>query len=96
MAALGQKNYASVGNMFSQCQEFAVSLGENIEKLAGERRVIVSYLEEYCELLFRIFEKVSSGSVDELKKTVEGTAYQAGEQCQIRYNSQKADCIFAL
>jgi len=50
--------------MLAECQEFAVSLGENIEKLEGEGHVTVSCIEEYCEALFHIFEDISNGTID--------------------------------
>lgn len=63
--ALKQNNYSRAQNMLSECQDFAVSLGENIEKLEGEGHITVSWLEEYCEALYRIFEELNStGSVD--------------------------------
>lgn len=67
MAALGRKDCTLAGNMLSQCQEFAVSMGESIEQTEGEGHAVVSRLEEYCETLFHIYEKISGGSVDELK-----------------------------
>jgi len=76
--ALGQKNAAqaqntelsnlqSVQRMLCECQEFAVSLGENIERLEGEGHITVSYLESYCEALFHIFEDIGNGIVHESK-----------------------------
>lgn len=58
--ALNQKNRILAQNMLIECQEFAVSLGENIERLEGEGHITVSYVEEYCEILFRIHEELSS------------------------------------
>jgi len=49
-----------VRNMLSQCQEFAISLGENIERLEGEGHVTVTYLEGYCETLFQIYREVDN------------------------------------
>lgn len=59
--ALKRKDVDSVRNMLSECQEFAVTLGESIEQLEGEGHVTVSYLERYCETLFHVFEEISSG-----------------------------------
>lgn len=60
---LAQGNYNYVRNMLAECQTTAVSLGEIIEKWEGEGHVCVSRLEEYCELLFRIYENTDSGDV---------------------------------
>lgn len=65
--ALSRKNIDLVQNMLSECQEFAVSLGENIEALDGEGHVTVSYVEEYCEMLFQAFQEISGGQYSENK-----------------------------
>lgn len=65
--ALKQKNVMLMQNMISEAQEFAVSLGTIIEKLEGEGHMTVSYIEEYCEILFRIFEDVSKNELNENK-----------------------------
>ncbi len=62
--ALRHGNYDSVRNMLSECQEFAVALGENIEEIEGEGHITVSHLEEYCETLFQIFEKIKDGQIN--------------------------------
>ena len=46
--ALSQNKMMSVQNMLSECQEFAIQLGETIEKLEGEGHTTVAYVEEYC------------------------------------------------
>ena len=59
--ALNGNDYGRVQNMLSQCQEFAISLGENIEKLEGEGHATVICLEEYCETLYHAYEILRSG-----------------------------------
>ncbi len=66
--ALRQENYAQAQNMLSECQEFAVTLGENIEQLEGEGHVTVSFVEEYCETLFHVFQELQDHSVNENKE----------------------------
>lgn len=58
--ALNMGNYSLVQNMLSQCQEFAVSLGENIEKLEGEGHATVACLEAYCETLYCVYGELGS------------------------------------
>lgn len=65
--ALDQKNLKLVQNMICECQEFAISLGENIEKTEGEGHVTVSCIEDYCENLFYMFEDIKAGNVNENK-----------------------------
>lgn len=66
-ASLNQNNTILVQNMLSECQEFAVSLGENIEKLEGEGQSTVSCLEEYCETLYHVYEELDSNRFDSNK-----------------------------
>lgn len=65
--ALLHKNNASAQNMLCECQEFAVSLGEMIEASEGENHITVSYIEDYCETLFRVFEEIKNSQINENK-----------------------------
>ena len=64
-SAMGRKNLILAQNMLGECQQFAISFGENIEKLEGEGHITVSYVEDYCEVLFRVYEDVCNGHVNE-------------------------------
>lgn len=66
-AALQQNNLILVQNMLAECQEFAISLGENIEKLEGEGHVTVSCIEEYCETIFHTYKKIADNQIQENK-----------------------------
>ena len=66
-AALQQNNLILVQNMLAECQEFAISLGENIEKLEGEGHVTVSCIEEYCETIFHTYKKIADNQFQENK-----------------------------
>lgn len=59
-------------NMLGECQEFAVSLGKNIEKLEKKGHITVSYLEGYCETLFHVYRELGSGrfNVNKLLKSL--------------------------
>ena len=65
--ALHQKNNVLAQNMISECQEFAMTLGEVVERAEGEGHITVSYIEKYCEILFHIFESINNQCVDENK-----------------------------
>lgn len=62
--ALAQNNAAYAQDMIAECQAAAVSIGETIEKSEGEGHVSVSCLEEYCELLFRVYEDINGGNAN--------------------------------
>lgn len=48
--------YTMAQDMLAQCQECAVSIGTAIESFEGEGFITVSYIEEYCEALYRIHQ----------------------------------------
>ena len=62
--ALAQNNAVYAQDMIAECQTAAVSVGETIEKTEGEGHISVSCLEEYCELLFRIYEDINGGNAN--------------------------------
>ena len=59
--AIHRQDYTSAQKMLGECQDFAVSLGGIIEKTEGDGHITVSYLEEYCEALFRVYEAIGDG-----------------------------------
>lgn len=63
-AALNQKDMVLVQNILSECQEYAIQMGNIIEKFEGEGHVTVSYVEEYCEALFHVFESVKRDDIN--------------------------------
>lgn len=62
-AAINKNETSAVQNMLSECQEFAVSLGDIIEQNEGERHMPIPLLEEYCEVLFYVYEHVAESSI---------------------------------
>ena len=48
-------------SLLGQCQEMAIELGNFIEKLEGEGFVTISFLEKYCEMLFRLYQELQQG-----------------------------------
>ena len=49
---LKQKDVASARNMLAECQEFAIELGNVIEKFEGEDCPVIPHIETYCETLY--------------------------------------------
>ena len=63
--AIGEQQYTEAMQLLGQCQEGAIGLGNAIEVLKGEGFRTVGMLEEYCERIYQIYEKLSQhGSVD--------------------------------
>ena len=44
---------AQASELYADCQECAISIGEFIEEIEGEGTQTVTLLEEYCELLYK-------------------------------------------
>lgn len=65
--ALRKKEYSLAQNMLGECQEFATALGENIEKTEGKGHITVPHVENYCETLFHVFERIGREQVNESK-----------------------------
>ncbi len=51
-------NDRSAMSQLEQCQNYALRLGQQIEATEGENFITVTLLEEYCELVYQIYEKV--------------------------------------
>ena len=89
--ALEQKNVILAQDMVSVGQESAISLGESIENTEGEGHVTVSYIEEYCELLYCVYEDLNKYKYSENK------TYKALRKQLIKIeNSVKNDIIVRI
>lgn len=54
--ALEKKNTAAAMSLLADCQNGALALGTHIEKLEGEGTATIPLLEEYCELVYQIYQ----------------------------------------
>jgi hypothetical protein len=64
---LYRRDYDLAKKMLGECQEFAISLGENIERMEGKSHITVFWVEEYCKILFFCYEEISGGQNNENK-----------------------------
>lgn len=77
-------------NMLSECQEFAVSLGEMIEKFEGKGHATVRNIGEYCETVYETYMEISR----ENGRINENRAYKMLKRQLIKVeNSTKNDII---
>ncbi len=67
-----KKEYSTVQNILADCQEAAIQIGEFIEKLEGAGTQAVSYLEQYCEILYQATTQLEEGSAQKIYKQLEG------------------------
>ncbi len=52
-------------SILADCQECAISIGNAIEAFEGEGFVTISYLEEYCQVVFQTHESLNDTNVNE-------------------------------
>lgn len=64
---IDKKNYALAQDMLIQCQECAITIGTAIEAIEGEGFVTVSYVEEYCDVVFRCHEELNDDDISSNK-----------------------------
>lgn len=62
-----KKKFQEAYQMLADLQQAAISLGNSIESSEGEGFVTIHYLEDYCEVLFQIGEKLNDGGSDAIK-----------------------------
>jgi len=56
--AQGMQKVSNILRMLGECQEFAVSLGESIEKMEGEGHPTVASIEAYCETVYEAYTEI--------------------------------------
>ena len=67
------KEFWAARELLGQCQEGALNLGNLIEKTEGDGAVSISLIEEYCEILYQLYETIEQNQeihVDKLYKTL--------------------------
>lgn len=47
--------------LLTQCQQGAIALGDLIETTEGEGFVTIPYLEDYCEKVYQVYQKIEAG-----------------------------------
>ena len=81
------RNSEAALDLLSQCQECAIKLGEIIEAVEGEDFVTIPIIEDYCEQIYQIYEKISRNMPVNANQT-----YKALKKLLIRLgNSVKND-----
>lgn len=60
--AIRQENGPLVMELLENCQDGAIALGNKIEEIKGEGLAAVTALEQYCEVLYKIYEAVAKNS----------------------------------
>lgn len=54
-------NYPLAMVQLEQCQSYALSFGQQMESTEGTVPTTITLLEDYCELVYRIYEELRCG-----------------------------------
>lgn len=66
---LEKKDQEKVMGLLAQCQESAVQIGELVEKTEGENAPTIGKLQDYCELLYQVYQSLADGEQINVGKT---------------------------
>ena len=66
LLAKGQQQEAA--DLLVQCQQGAISLGNFLGGLGDETSAIIKTLEDYCEIIYRIYSDVTAGETSSFPK----------------------------
>lgn len=73
---LENKRIAEANDLLSQCQDCAAHIGESIEKSEGMDTKAVSYLETYCEHLYKMSRMIDRKKLSGIKRQLDGCLRQ--------------------
>ena len=59
--SIQSKDIKAAQSLLADCQNGAIELGNMIEKTEGENTKTVSIIENYCELIYELYEKLGQG-----------------------------------
>ncbi|MDE7132073.1 MAG: hypothetical protein K2O65_09790 [Lachnospiraceae bacterium] len=74
---LAKKEYQTVRNLFADCQEAAIQMGEFIESLEGAGTEAVACLEQYCEKLYLVSTQLEETASQKVYKSLEQVLVKA-------------------
>ena len=59
---IDRSNTVSAQDLLAQCQECAVSIGNAIETMEKEDCITIPYIQDYCDLVYQIYEALQSNT----------------------------------
>lgn len=65
LTACRKKDTEEILELLSECQKNAIALGTLIENTAGQRTDAVRKLEEYCEIIYQIYQDAAYGRIQD-------------------------------
>ena len=87
-----KEQYDVVLQMLEQCQNTAIQIGTFIEENQGQGFVTVKHFEDYCELVYQIYQGlISGGEHEDIEFSVDGICGSLDTQLSIMKNSIDKD-----
>ncbi|MBQ9136370.1 MAG: CDP-glycerol glycerophosphotransferase family protein [Lachnospiraceae bacterium] len=77
-----------------QCQEMAIQVGTEIDKIAGEGTLAVSYLEQYCEAVYQAAVSTEKQDWNKYQKEVEKLLKQIDHSIRFDIADTPAEIVF--
>lgn len=77
-----------------EMQQLAIEMGNVIEEVKGEEQPSVRYLEQYCELLYELYELVETQSDTKRKRMIE--CYSQLQECLYQFRECLQDTILSV
>ena len=59
---IDRNNTISAQDLLAQCQECAVSIGNAIETMEKKDCITISYIQDYCDLVYQIYEALQNNT----------------------------------
>lgn len=59
---IDRNNTVSAQDLLAQCQECAVSIGNAIETMEKKDCITISYIQDYCDLVYQIYEALQNNT----------------------------------
>lgn len=59
---IDRNNIVSAQDLLAQCQECAVSIGNAIETMEKEDCITIPYIQDYCDLVYQIYEALQNNT----------------------------------
>lgn len=95
MESICRKNPAQAQDLFIQCQQSAILLGENIEKLESRHEELLKSLEEYCENIYLMSEAVyQENKIRKLSKKIQRQLVWIYDRVCCELPKEKREVVF--
>lgn len=87
-------NYELACELLKQCQQVAIEIGTDIERCEGQGIITVSYLEEYCEVIYKIYSNIRKIDILKQHKLLEKAIIKINNSIKYDIANSKPEMVF--